>query len=776
MNVSAHTSIYFVIKNLDISKSKALEVTLIEEMKSLHVLNDQKFLNGFDGRFINATVDKTIATAVYIEPKQPLKENTRYTVQVYVTEGATTKRDQWSFTTAPHIPDTPVSMSVDFNTHSVQWHGQLFAGIIKPNYNTSKMFHQLDSYKMMQEVSRKYPTVWSLQRDYSLTEDFWFNGVWDGNPNLVREKETRQIKHVSDTDNLTILTIEDFYGHLQYGIESNRPPSADYKKDDTILIADRAKSETAQIVHVNDKDNTITITKLKHPANSWVLDYPGSTPIDFPETPGHFGLPRCYLRKFKPSGTPVYFWDRINAEMDLIHKEFGRRLVVNFASVPVDLSSNGLPGHPGGNGSHSKPKDYLQYRNFIYTVIDHVIKRYGHAALDFYYSVGNEFDLNVYWSDTQQEAHKLYDYTVDAILKAFEGNNLDSSKVMVGGLEFATIWGLSTVPEFLYHCSPTAKIQGKPEINTNYAYADPALDGKRSKRVDSLCKTNNGKGSPCDYISIHQYTKSNAMAESIIKAKELALKIDAAFYEKLYVNSFECCPGWYPLPDPAQRAIYKGNGYFPAWTANVIQKLIAKACQDKKYAFGETLFTVWPVDYNCGGMTSVTALFMIDDNDDKKMDRILTVKKPIFNFIELFGMMSHDYFAIPDTKVCGNVISGFGSKKENSRQLMLYCHNENDIETRTDRGFQIKLEMKNIPWGEVTVEQFKIDKHNNSVFPAVMKLSKKDFYKEQEILHLTELDDLKPFSIVKQSIQENTLVLDLTIATNGITFLNIMQK
>lgn len=786
-NVSSYSTIYFAVRTPPTAQGdninpNSIEAFLIEEgQEQMHMLGmGQKFQTGFEGHiFPDAReLGEESAIAVYIVPLQPLKENTCYTVQVCaaVSDNATPhrKRDSWSFTTAPRVSDAPIDISVNFNTPSIHWQGQFFAGIMKPNYNTSKLFYQLDSYEMMAEISRRNPNIWSLQRDYSITEDFWFNGVWDGNPNLVREKETRRISHMTQKGDTTVLAVEDFYGHEQYGIQDNRPLSEDYHPGDVVLVADRHKSEVSIVRSVNEDTKTVIISQLRGSPDSWVLDYSGAIPKDIPETPGNFSLPRCYLRKFKPSGTPVYFWDRLDAEMDLVHKKLGRRLIVNFASTPTDLSENGVPGHPGGNSSPTKPKDYIEYWKFVYTVTDHIVKRYGRATQDFYYSVGNEFDLPPFWRDTQQEAHKFYDYTVDAILKAYEDNGLDPSKVKVGGLEISAIFGLHTLPEFLYHCSPTATMDGLPPIN--YAYADPSLNGKRSQRIEKLCRAHNGKGSPCDFTSVHLYRKSKEVAQYLIKTKELALKIDPHYYKKLYVNSFETCPGWVPLPDPAQRSIYKGNGYFPSWAADIIHRLLEKASQDKRYAFGETILTVWPVDFNGEGVTSVTGLFKINSNHNKQLDKILTVKKPIFNFIELLGKMSHDYFVIPRTEIAGYVIGTFGSKKDDSRQILLYCHKDNDIETRENRVFNVRLRLTEIPWTEVTVEQFKVDKHHSSIYEALMNLPKKDFYTESEVAHLTDLDDLQKSSPdIMLAIHKGTAELNLTVSTNGVTFVNMSR-
>jgi hypothetical protein len=778
-NVSVYTSIYMVVKNLADFKVKpeTININLArDKADSIPVILEGKFLQGFGGT-ITPNIGKKgeSGAGIYIVPDKPLSPKTHYTVKVDATlsDGSKTKSmsNSWSFTTEPEISDEELKMTASFKASTISWHGQFFAGIMKPNFNTSKLFHQIDSYKMMSESSKGNPSIWSLQRDWPLFGDFWAHGIWDGNPNLVREKETREISSITDKENNTVLTICDFYGHEQYGIKSNRPPSEDYHRDDVVLIADRRKSETATVLEVDDKNKTVTVSKLKTPAESWKLDYSGSIPKDNPITAGNFSMPRCYLRKFKPSGTLVYFWDRVHEEFDILCKEFGKRLVINFSGTPNDLSIDGNPGKDGGGASPNKPKDYAQYWSFVYTVTDHLIKRFGKRTLEFYYSVCNEYDLpGHFWKDTQEELYRYYDYSIDAVLRAYEDNGLDSNKVKVGGLEIAAIWNLNTLPEFLYHCSPKAEKKGVAD--QNFAYADASLDGKRSKRVEELCKANGGKGSPCDFISIHQYNKSSEVAKNLIKSKEIALEIDPDFYNNLYFNSFETCPGWFPLPDPAQRAIYKCNGYFSTWAADIIRRLIEKGAKDNRFTFCEMLITVWPFDYNFEGFTSVTGLFKIEGT---KPDRVITIKKDIFNFLEIMGKMSGNYFAIDPVDKGGNIIGGFGSRNDDSLQVVLYCHNMNDIETRQDRQFQIELSITDMPWKEFSIEEFKVDKNHSSVYSDVIKLPKKEAYKEEEIVKMTEKDDLHLVRRSGGQATDGTFKIKLQVAVNGVTCVNITK-
>lgn len=149
-------------------------------------------------------------------------------------------------------------------------------------------------------------------------------------------------------------------------------------------------------------------------------------------------------------------------------------------------------------------------------IAGHIIDRYGGDSLTFVWSIFNEPDLGpLFWRADWDELQRYYDYTTDAILRAFEDRGYDSSKVFIGGLELGGIFGVHLkLTEFFAHCSPTTETKGALPLNA--AFADKRLDGKRSKRVETLCKAHKGKGSPCDFVSIHSYNRSELMAAKLI--------------------------------------------------------------------------------------------------------------------------------------------------------------------------------------------------------------------------------------------------------------------
>jgi len=293
---------------------------------------------------------------VYLEPAQPFEHDTEYEVRVRArtTDGQNgNPRDcSWRFRTEPE-EDRSVALSLDLSAAPVKWQGQHFAGILKPQFCCSRSSGLVSQYELMAQVTKRCPGAWSLQRDWSPTADYWDHPFFNGNPNVCRERETRRVARMTEGDGSTVLHLGPFFSHELYGLAADRPLAPDYCVGDEVLVSDKASFEHATVVAVSDADGTVTVTKLHRKPADWVLDPPNAVPLgDDPDTPGKFPyVPQCCLRKFQPTGTPVYYWSRVDDEWDLVHGQFGRRLIVDFMASPVDLSTTGSTASARGGST-----------------------------------------------------------------------------------------------------------------------------------------------------------------------------------------------------------------------------------------------------------------------------------------------------------------------------------------------------------------------------------------------------------------------------------------
>ncbi len=706
--------------------------------------------------------------AVYIEPNRPMKPETRYTA---IVRAAGEEIGSWSFTTEADHRTPQLDFRLDLNARSVEWHGRFFSGICNVVF-CSKAEQDLPTYDLMAAARKEHPRAWSYQRDFWTTGTEFRPPSWflpNHLPNIVRERETRRILTIEPRGGHARLRLADLDDGSLYGIPPHRPIADDYHPGDEVLIADGLHDATAKVIAV--EAGAVVVSSFPTPNEGWLTGYERKLPDrDDPDAPGRFPAGGCYLRKLRPAGTPCYYWTRLDQQYDRIHRRYGRRLMVNFADAAGDTARDGR--------SWTTAKNLAQWHQVAHAITGHLIDRYGDDALSFTWSVFNEPDLSrVFWRATWDDLQDFYDVTTDAILRAFEDRGLDSRQVFIGGLELGAIFGTNLrLREFLAHCSPTATARGARPLNA--AFADPRLIGKRSRRVEQLCQAHGGKGSPCDFVSIHSYDRSQLMAAKLIRAREIALEIDPAYYARLWINSHESCPDWMPPPDQAAGDAYRGDGYFVGWTADVVRRLLARASTDPRYAYGETILTVWPPPANFAGLNAVTRTLRIDSDSDGRPDRSQTVPMPIFHMMTLLSDLGDRYWVLPDRVEGGHIISGIASRDpRGTLRVLVYAHDDRDTQSRSGARFSVSIDLQDHPHPPdraAIVEEYRFDRRHNSPFRLSGRLRDRSVLTPDEADAFARLTELHPTAVSTTTRQpDGSLRLSTELAGNGCSFLVI---
>ena len=98
--------------------------------------------------------------------------------------------------------------------------------------------------------------------------------------------------------------------------------------------------------------------------------------------------------------------------------------LVEIGFMPEALSTHPEPyrhNFPQGSiytGWAYPPKDYQKWAEVVFQFVHHLRERYGDAEVKTWlWEIWNEPDIE-YWKGTPQEYFKLYDYSVDAVLRA----------------------------------------------------------------------------------------------------------------------------------------------------------------------------------------------------------------------------------------------------------------------------------------------------------------------------------------------------------------------
>ena len=123
------------------------------------------------------------------------------------------------------------------------------------------------------------------------------------------------------------------------------------------------------------------------------------------------------------AGKPVYSWTILDQIFDTFHAA-GIKPLVEIGFMPEALSTHPEPyrhNFPQGSiytGWAYPPKDYQKWSEVVFQFVRHLRERYGDAEVKTWlWEVWNEPDIG-YWQGTPEEYFKLYDFSVDAVLRA----------------------------------------------------------------------------------------------------------------------------------------------------------------------------------------------------------------------------------------------------------------------------------------------------------------------------------------------------------------------
>ncbi len=146
------------------------------------------------------------------------------------------------------------------------------------------------------------------------------------------------------------------------------------------------------------------------------------------------------------NGKPQYNFQYIDVLFDYI-LSIGMKPFVELGFMPAALAS-GNQTIFWWKGNVTPPKDYKKWENLIRKLAQHWTERYGEEEVKtWYFEVWNEPNLTPgFWTGTQEEYFKLYDYTVRGVRSV-------NPKYKVGGPATA---GAAWVPEMIQFCARNA--------------------------------------------------------------------------------------------------------------------------------------------------------------------------------------------------------------------------------------------------------------------------------------------------------------------------------
>lgn len=403
------------------------------------------------------------------------------------------------------------------------------------------------------------------------------------------------------------------------------------------------------------------------------------------------------------SGKPIYDWTITDRIFDT-YMERKMKPLVQIGFMPQALSSHPEPYRhhwkPGDNyndiytGWAYPPKDYTKWAELVYQWVTHCVQKYGKGEVESWlWEVWNEPNI-AYWKGTPEEYHKLYDYSVDAVLRAL----------------------------------PTAKVGGPDSTGPGGANAATFLRNFLEHAVRGKNYATGKTGAPLDFMSFHAKGAPRFVEGNVVMGIEKQLNDLSKGFE--IIASFpelKSKPIIIGESDPEGCAacssrVYPQNAYrnglmYASYTGAVMPRHLDLAAK-------------WGVNL----LGAVTWAFEFEDQAWFDGFRDLAtngVDKPVLNVFRMLGMMTGDRVAVtsPGAATLESMLSAgvkdkpdvhaLASIDAHSAAVLVANYHDN---SKSGPAAPIDLAISGLPRGRMLVQHFRVDDEHSNAYEAWKKL------------------------------------------------------
>jgi len=366
----------------------------------------------------------------------------------------------------------------------------------------------------------------------------------------------------------------------------------------------------------------------------------------------------------------VYDFSRVDEVIDRF-LDVGLKPILEMDFMPDALAYGEIVRNYSG-GAINWPSDYDKWWNLIYTLTNHLVKRYGiDEVKDWYFEIWNEPDLDKYYigggarnKELNKEGlmnfFKMYDYFADAVKSV-------DSELKVGGP------GIAGREDFL------------------------------KRFLEHVARERNYKtgeiGSPIDFISWHTYGNIDGILKKNIRINEII----NGYPELKDKERLE--DEWGPsITREREREMYTTSSeYFPAFLVKMIDGLIYN--KDAR----PTLFLKW------GRPINGWRPFFIEIRGYK-------FKLPIYFGYEVLKNIEGEAFSLKGTDF-GDELHGFFISNEDELWVVVYNFNENWREKASNK--KVKLFLKDLPSDKFKLTEYLIDDSHSNIRYVLSEMGKK---------------------------------------------------
>jgi xylan 1,4-beta-xylosidase len=400
------------------------------------------------------------------------------------------------------------------------------------------------------------------------------------------------------------------------------------------------------------------------------------------------------------SGHPIYSWTIVDQIFDAFGAA-GVKPLVEIGFMPKALSihpepyRHDFPRTPVTDiytGWAYPPKDYDKWSELVFQFVQHLRGRYGDAETKTWlWEVWNEPDIG-YWQGTRGEYFKLYDFSVEAVLRAF----------------------------------PEARIGGPETTGPGNAKAEDFLRAFLDHCAHQKNYANGRVGSHLDFISFHPKGSPKWQGDHVqmgisrqLAAIEQGFKITASFPEWrntpiiLGESDPEGCAACSAKDNPQNS--YRNGPLYGAYTIEVLNHVLELARQEKVNFLG-----------------SVTWAFEFEDQPYFAGFRELATNgldKPVLNAFRMLGLLGNERVkvtssgALPAEEVIRNgvralpEVNAIAARKDREIEVLIWNYHDDDVPVS---AAPIDLTVSGLPADakRSLLEHFRVDSDHSNAFAA----------------------------------------------------------
>lgn len=452
-------------------------------------------------------------------------------------------------------------------------------------------------------------------------------------------------------------------------------------------------------------------------------------------------------------GRAVYSWTILDRIFDAF-RAAGVKPLVQIGFMPEALSTHPEPYRhtfPKGSiftGWAYPPKDYAKWSELVFEFARHLRERYGDAEVKTWlWEVWNEPDIG-YWQGTREEYFKLYDFSVDAVLRAVP-------EARVGGPDSTGPGSLKAAEflrAFLEHC----------------AHQQNFASGKMGSRLDFI--SFHPKGSP-KWLGDHVQMGIARQLTAI----EQGFQIVASFPEWkqtpiiLGESDPEGCAACSAQDNP-QNA-YRNGPLYASYTAETLYNIYGLASREQVHL-----------------QAAVNWSFEFEDQPYFAGYREMAsngLDKPVLNTFRMFGMLGTQRVAVTSsgavaadeivhTGVRGQPdINAIASRKEKEVEVLVWNYHDDDLAVPSD---SIDLVVDGLPAkaSKALTEHFRVDGNHSNAFAAWKEMGSPQSLSAEQYQQLESAGHLQLMtSPAWIPIEQGEAHLQFTLPRQGLSLVRI---